>query len=114
MLKKRLKKRLNKSKKILWIGAAVIALCGSATVSSAPADQSRTLVSEQTQQQVNINSASASEIAASLKGVGLKTAQRIVAYRDANGAFQSLDALTMVKGVGGKTVKKNKQRIVLE
>ena len=109
-----LKKRLNKSKKILWIGAAVIALCGSATVSSAPADQSRTLVSEQTQQQVNINSASASEIAASLKGVGLKTAQRIVAYRDANGAFQSLDALTMVKGVGGKTVKKNKQRIVLE
>ena len=75
---------------------------------------SRALVAEQVQQQVNINSASASEIAASLKGVGLKTAQAIVSYRDANGAFQSLDALTMVKGVGRKTVKKNKQHIVFE
>lgn len=72
------------------------------------------LLAEQVQQQVNINSASASEIAASLKGVGLKTAQAIVAYRDANGAFQSLDALTMVKGVGRKTVKKNKKHIALE
>ena len=105
---------LNKAKTNLLIGAAVIALCSSAEVFSAPADQSRALVTEQVQQQVDINSASAAEIAASLKGVGLKTAQAIVAYRDANGAFQSLDALTMVKGVGGKTVKKNKQRIVLQ
>jgi len=105
---------LNKSKKNLLISAAVIALCGSAATFAAPTDQGRALVAEQVQQQVNINSASASEIAASLKGVGLKTAQAIVAYRDANGAFQSLDALTMVKGVGRKTLKKNKQHIVLE
>lgn len=105
---------LNKAKTNLLIGAALIALCGSATVFSGPTEQGRALMSEQAQQQVDINSASAAEIAASLKGVGLKTAQAIVAYRDANGAFESLDALTMVKGVGGKTVKKNKQRIVLE
>jgi competence protein ComEA len=105
---------LKKAKKNLLICAAVITLCGSAAVYAAPADQGRALVAEQVQQQVNINSASASEIAASLKGVGLKTAQAIVAYRDANGAFQSLDALTMVKGVGRKTLKKNKQHIVLE
>jgi competence protein ComEA len=105
---------LMKSKKNLLISVAVIALCGSVSVLAAPVDQSRALVAEQVQQQVNINSASASEIASSLKGIGLKTAQAIVAYRDANGAFQSLDALTMVKGVGRKTVKKNKQHIVLE
>ena len=105
---------LKKGKKNLLISAAVIALCGSPTVFAAPADQSRALVAEQVQQQININSASASEIANSLKGVGLKTAQAIVAYRDANGDFQSLDALTMVKGVGRKTIKKNKQHIVLE
>ena len=114
MLKKRLRNSLNKSKKILWIGASLIALCGSSVVFAAPADQGRALVSEQTQQQVNINSASASELASSLKGVGFKTAQAIVAYRDANGAFQSLDALMMVKGVGSKTIKKNIQRITLE
>lgn len=113
-LKNRLNRKLNKSKKILWIGASLIALCGSSVVFSAPADQGRALVSEQTQQQVNINSASASELAASLKGIGIKTAQAIVAYRDANGAFQSLDALMMVKGVGSKTIKKNMQRITLE
>ena len=105
---------LKKTKKCLLISAAVIALCGSASIFAVPEDQGRSLVAEQVQQQVNINSASASEIASSLKGIGLKTAQAIVAYRDANGAFQSLDALTMVKGVGGKTVKKNKQHIVLE
>ena len=91
---------LHKSKKNLLIGAAVIALCGSATVFAAPADQGRALATEQVQRQVNINSASASEIAATLKGVGMKTAKAIVAYRDANGAFKSLDALTMVKGCG--------------
>jgi competence protein ComEA len=105
---------LHKSKKVLLISASLIALCGSTVAISTPAEQGRPLASEQIHQQVNINSAPASEIAASLKGVGLKTAQAIVAYRDANGEFQSLDSLTMVKGVGGKTIKKNKQRIILE
>ena len=105
---------LKKTKKNLLISAAIIALCGSASIFAAPENKGRALVAEQVQRQVNINSASASEIAASLKGVGIKTARAIVAYRDANGAFQSLDALTMVKGVGRKTVKKNKQHIVLE
>jgi competence protein ComEA len=44
----------------------------------------------------------------------MKTAQAIVAYRDANGAFKNLDALTMVKGVGRKTIKKNKEHIALQ
>jgi competence protein ComEA len=105
---------LNKSKNILLIGAALIALSGSATVLAAPAENSRGLVAEQVQQQININSATATEIAAVLNGVGLKKAQAIVAYRDANGAFQSVESLAMVKGVASKTIKKNKQRIVLE
>ena len=96
------------------ISAAVVALCGSAAVFAAPAEQGRTSVAEQVQLRVNINSASASEIAASLKGVGMKTARAIVAYRDANGAFKSLDALSMVKGVGRKTIKRNKENIALK
>lgn len=104
----------NKSKKILLIGASLIALSGSAVVIAAPAEKGNALMAEQVRTQVNINSASASEIASSLKGIGIKTAQSIVAYRDANGAFQSIESLTMVKGVGSKTLKKNQQRIVLE
>ena len=105
---------LNTSKKILLIGASLIALAGSAPAMAAPAEKVRSPVSEQAQQQVNINSASAIDIANALKGIGLKTAEAIVAYREANGAFESLESITMVKGVGGKTLKKNSARILLK
>jgi len=62
---------------------------------------------------VNINKASAEEISASLKGVGVKKAEAIVKYRKANGAFASLDDLTNVKGIGKKTLAANKADIKL-
>lgn len=61
---------------------------------------------------VNINSASASEIAAALNGVGEKRAEAIVAYREANGPFKSLDDLQQVKGIGEKVLEKNAGKIV--
>ncbi|KGK13081.1 transporter [Vibrio navarrensis] len=63
---------------------------------------------------VNINSASAEEIAALLKGIGIKKAQQIVADREANGPFQSAEDLARVKGIGPSTVAKNQERIKLE
>ena len=105
---------LETSKKMLLIGASLIALAGSAPAIAASAEKTRSLVSEQTQQQVNINSASAVEIAKALKGVGLKTAKAVVAYREANGAFESLESIAMVKGIGSKTLKKNSARILLK
>ncbi|EJN6827260.1 ComEA family DNA-binding protein [Vibrio cidicii] len=63
---------------------------------------------------VNINSASAEEIAALLKGIGVKKAQQIVADREANGPFQSAEDLARVKGIGPSTVAKNQERIKLE
>ena len=39
--------------------------------------------------------------------------QAIVAYRKANGAFKSAEQLTLVKGIGLKTVEKNRDRIVV-
>jgi competence protein ComEA len=56
---------------------------------------------------VNINTASASEIADALDGVGEAKAQAIVAYRQKNGGFKSADQLAEVKGIGLKTVEKN-------
>ena len=60
---------------------------------------------------VNINKATAKEIAASLNGIGEKKAQEIVKYRKANGAFKNVDDLSKVKGIGDKTIAKNKQDI---
>jgi len=63
---------------------------------------------------VNINSASAEEIASSLSGIGPKKAEAIVAYRKAHGPFKSVDDLSQVKGIGSKTIAKNVQDILLE
>ena len=66
---------------------------------------------------VNINTASVEELA-TLQGFGQKTAQAIVAYREANGPFAAAEDIMNVKGVGKKkfeaiqgqiTVKKSKQ-----
>lgn len=56
---------------------------------------------------ININTASAGEIAAALNGVGEKRAEAIVAYREQNGPFKSLADLQNVKGIGEKVVEKN-------
>ncbi|TQQ48989.1 ComEA family DNA-binding protein [Vibrio cholerae] len=62
---------------------------------------------------VNINTASAEELATLLKGIGLKKAQAIVDYREANGPFSNIDDLTNVKGIGEATVRNNATRILL-
>lgn len=63
--------------------------------------------------QVNINTATAEQIATELKGVGNSKAQAIVAYRTQNGAFNSVDDLAMVKGIGEKTVAANRENILI-
>jgi len=63
---------------------------------------------------VNINTASAEEIAATLNGVGLSKAEEIVRYREANGAFAHIDELVKVKGLGLKTIDRNRDKIVVQ
>lgn len=62
---------------------------------------------------VNINTADAATLDRVLVNVGPAKAQAIVDYRKANGAFKSPEQLAMVKGIGLKTVEKNRDRIVV-
>ena len=59
-------------------------------------------------QEVNINTADAQSIAESLNGIGLKKAEAIVAWRTERGNFTELSSIDQVKGIGQKTVEKNK------
>lgn len=63
---------------------------------------------------VNVNKASAEEIADALKGVGIKTARAIVAFREKNGPFKAVEQLADVKGIGDKTVEKNRADVRLQ
>lgn len=62
---------------------------------------------------ININTATVEEFS-SLNGVGPAKAQAIVEYRKQIGEFKSVKELTMVKGIGPSTIKKNKEKLTLE
>ena len=62
---------------------------------------------------VDINTADAETISAELKGIGLSKAKAIVEYRQKHGPFKSADDLSLVKGIGEKTVELNRSDIRL-
>lgn len=62
---------------------------------------------------VNINEADAETIAMALQRIGLKRAQDIVAWREANGKFTSIEQLLEIKGIGEVILESNRDRILL-
>ena len=63
---------------------------------------------------VNVNTADAETIAAELQGVGLTKARAIVEYRETHGPFESPDDLSLVRGIGERTVEINRGDILVE
>ncbi len=61
---------------------------------------------------ININIATAEELQ-SIDGVGEVKATAIVADREVNGPFANVDDLTRVKGIGQKTVDRNRERLTV-
>ncbi len=60
---------------------------------------------------VNINTASAQNLADALSGIGESRARDIVEYRKNHGPFEKPEDLAKVKGVGQSTIEKNLERI---
>lgn len=69
------------------------------------------LVASIEQSAVNINSADMETLARELNGVGSAKARAIVEYREANGAFASIDELLEVKGIGMAILEKNRNKL---
>ena len=63
-------------------------------------------------QQVDINTASVSELTA-LNGIGNVKAQAIVEYREKNGGFKTVDELKAVRGIGDKTLEQLRPHVTV-
>jgi competence protein ComEA len=61
-------------------------------------------------QTIDINTATATELE-TLKGIGPAKAKAIVEYRTEHGAFQSVDDLSKVKGIGPKILSGIKDKV---
>ncbi len=59
---------------------------------------------------ININTADVSELQ-KISGIGASKAQKIIAYRQSNGRFKSVDELTNVSGIGEKTLASIRDQI---
>jgi competence protein ComEA len=62
---------------------------------------------------VNINTADEATLV-SVKGIGKSRAKAIVAYREKNGPFKTVDDLTKVKGIKEKSLNKFKGQLAVE
>ncbi|MFW1677535.1 ComEA family DNA-binding protein [Pontibacter sp. JAM-7] len=62
---------------------------------------------------VNLNTADVATLA-SLQGIGPAKAKAIVAYRNQNGPFTSVEQLLEVKGIGNATLEKNRADLLVQ
>lgn len=60
---------------------------------------------------VNINHASADELAQKLNGIGAQKAKAIVEYREKYGAFNSIESILEVQGIGPAFLEKNRDKL---
>jgi competence protein ComEA helix-hairpin-helix repeat region len=61
---------------------------------------------------VDVNVADVDELSAVLIGIGPAKAEKIIAFREAFGPIQTPEELLAVKGIGRKTLEKNRSRII--
>jgi comEA protein len=62
---------------------------------------------------VNLNSAGLNDLV-SIPGIGAKTAEKIIEYRNLTGSFKNIDELKKIKGIGSKKFEKIKIYVYTE
>ena len=64
-------------------------------------------------EKINLNTATLEELM-TLDRIGPNYAQRIIDYRETHGAFEQIEEIMKVKGIGPKTFEANKDKITVE
>ena len=94
------------------IGMVLAVMLAAAPLVSAAGASQETTDTKAAGAAVNLNTATASQLEA-VPGIGPKMAQRIVEYRQKNGAFKKIEELMNVKGIGEKSFLKLKPHITV-
>ncbi|HWP99037.1 MAG TPA: helix-hairpin-helix domain-containing protein [Vicinamibacterales bacterium] len=98
------------------LGFSVAVLLLAAVAAAAQSGQSRPAAQESSGGRgaalVNLNTATSAELQ-SLPGIGPRTAERIIEYRQKNGGFKKIEELMNIRGVGEKTFLRLKDRITV-
>lgn len=63
---------------------------------------------------VNVNQADAQTLQKELNGIGKAKAEAVIAYREANGPFATVDELLEVKGIGSALLERNRDKLSVE
>lgn len=61
---------------------------------------------------IDLNKADLSSLVGSVKGIGKKRAEAIIAYRESHQGFKSIEELAEVKGLGQRFVIANREKLM--
>jgi len=97
----------------------VFLTCLSLTAIAAPAAKPEVVAAPQVVEQpvttqsakVDLNGADAATLQRELSGIGKGKAEAIVAYRESNGPFSSVEELLEVKGIGKAILDRNRDKL---
>nr|WP_314579364.1 helix-hairpin-helix domain-containing protein [uncultured Pseudomonas sp.] len=96
------------------VSIAANAASSDSTTTSAPAASISVPAAAENVMKVNLNAATAEVLQKELTGIGAAKAAAIVAYREENGAFTSVDELIEVKGIGKALLDRNRDKLAID
>ncbi len=98
------KEKEMKKRNVVMMILLTLAIAMPATLSFAAPKQNTNQAVAQLEK-INVNTASADSLT-TVPGIGPKTAERILTYRQQHGKFSAINDLLEVKGIGEKSLKK--------
>ena len=106
-------KSINQAQKLVDEAVVYVAKVGENVVDVTTNTNASTATSQAKAGLVNLNTATEADFQ-TISGIGQKRAQDIIAYREANGKFKSVDDLKNVTGIGAKTLEKLKEYVTVD
>ncbi|EGP66097.1 comEA protein [Streptococcus sp. oral taxon 056 str. F0418] len=106
-------KSINQAQKLVDEAVVYVAKVGENVVDVTTNTSTSNATSQAKAGLVNLNTATEADFQ-TISGIGQKRAQDIIAYREANGKFKSVDDLKNVTGIGAKTLEKLKEYVTVD